>query len=63
MLEEMRKFVSDHRNGSDVERYYSNLVLELMAMIWDGKVFFGTDPKNQISAEALFLDIKRAVRC
>lgn len=59
MLEEMRAFVSQNRNGNDVQRYYANLVLELMAMIGSGKVFFGSDPKNPISAGQLFDSIIR----
>lgn len=62
MLEEMRKFVEEHRFGDDAERYYAKLTMELMAMIGSGKVFFGTDQKNPITAMELFLDIKRAVR-
>lgn len=58
MLEEMRKFVEEHRFGNDVERYYANLVLELMAMIGDWKVVFG-----DMKAEDIFTSIKRAVRC
>lgn len=62
MLEEMRAFVFQNRNGNDVQKYYANLVLELMAMIGNGKVFFGSDPKNPISAMELFTSIKQAVR-
>ena len=58
MLEEMRAFVSQNRNGNDVERYYANLVLELMAMIGDWKVVFG-----DMKAEDIFNSIKQAVRC
>lgn len=57
MLEEMRAFVLKNRNGNGVERYYANLVLELMAMIGDGKVVFG-----DMKAEDIFNSIKQAVR-